>query len=89
MSAPYPELTCRELVELVTDYLEGRLARDERARFEMHLCYCDGCAAYLQQIRQVKEAAGRLAEASIAPEARDALLAAFRSWKRGAGGESA
>jgi anti-sigma factor RsiW len=85
MTATYPELSCRELVELVTDYLEGELALDDRTRFEMHLCYCDGCRAYLEQIRQVKEAAGRISEASIEPQARDALLAAFRDWKRGGG----
>jgi anti-sigma factor RsiW len=86
MSAAYPEFTCRELVELVTDYLEGKLARDDRTRFEMHLCYCDGCHTYLDQIRAVKQAAGRVAESAIDPGARDALLAAFRDWKRGAGG---
>ncbi len=82
------ELTCQELVELVTDYLEGKLARDDRTRFEMHLCYCDGCHTYLQQIRAVKQAAARIAETAIEPEARDALLAAFRDWKRDAGSGS-
>jgi anti-sigma factor RsiW len=88
MSAAYPEFTCKELVELVTDYLEGKLAHDDRTRFEMHLCYCDGCHAYLDQIRAVKQAAGRIAEPELEPGARDALLEAFRSWKRGAGGAS-
>jgi anti-sigma factor RsiW len=85
MSAAYPELTCQELVELVTSYLDDVLARDERVRFEMHLCYCDGCRTYLRQMRAVKDAAGRITEATIAPEARDALLAAFRGWKHGGG----
>jgi predicted anti-sigma-YlaC factor YlaD len=83
VSAAYPELTCQELVEIVTDYLEGKLSLEDRTRFEIHLCYCDGCRNYLRQMEQVKEAAGRITEASIDPRARDALLAAFRGWKRG------
>jgi anti-sigma factor RsiW len=87
MTAPVAELTCRELVELVTDYLEERLPPAERTRLELHLTYCESCRAYLRQLRQVLAGAGRLAEESIAPEARDALLAVFRGWKKGAGGE--
>jgi len=83
---PVPDLTCKELVELVTDYLEGRLSADDRTRFELHLTYCDWCRTYVEQMRQVLAAAGELTEASVAPEARDALLAAFRGWKRGGGG---
>jgi hypothetical protein len=75
-------LTCRELVELVTDYLEGRLPRDERTRFEMHLCYCDWCVTYLEQLRAVLRATGRLSEDSVDPGARGALLDAFRGWKK-------
>jgi anti-sigma factor RsiW len=77
-----PHLTCRELTELVTDYLEGKLARQDRTRFEMHLCFCDSCVTYLEQMRQVLRATGGIAEESIAPEARAALLDAFRGWKR-------
>jgi anti-sigma factor RsiW len=88
VTVPYPELNCQDLVELVTDYLEDRLPRDERTRFEMHLCYCDGCRTYLEQMRAVQRTAGRLAGESIAPDARAALLEAFRGWKRGTGGAS-
>lgn len=87
MTDTVPDLTCRELVELVTDYLEARLSIEDRTRFELHLGYCDWCRTYLRQMRQVLEAAGELTEASIAPEARDELLAAFRRWKRNPGGE--
>ena len=45
------DVTCRELVELVTDYLEGALDLDDRARFEAHLDSCEGCRAYLSQMR--------------------------------------
>ena len=54
------ELTCRELVELVTDYLEGALGDDERARFEAHLGGCAGCTAYLHQMRTTIWLVGRL-----------------------------
>lgn len=85
MSGHGPELTCRELVELVTDFLEERLAPAERSRFEMHLCYCDWCAEYVRQMREVIRSAGGLTEETIEPGARDALLAAFRDWKRSPG----
>jgi anti-sigma factor RsiW len=77
-----PDLTCQELVELVTDYLEGALAPGDRTRFELHLTDCDGCRTYLQQLRQVVASAGRLDEESLPPAGRDALLSAFRDWKK-------
>jgi predicted anti-sigma-YlaC factor YlaD len=77
------EITCRELVELVTAYLEDALPGGERARFEAHLAVCKGCRDYLRQIEQVASTAGRLHEEDLEPGARDALLAAFRGWKRG------
>jgi anti-sigma factor RsiW len=86
MTRSVPELSCRELVELVTDYLEARLAPEDRARFELHVAECPGCRAYLRQTRQILETAGKLGEESLPTEARDALLAAFRGWKGGAGG---
>lgn len=87
MTRSVPDLTCRELVELVTDYLEARLPVDERTRFELHLTYCDWCRTYLEQMRQVLATAGEITEEAIEPEMRDALLATFRDWKRGSGGE--
>lgn len=75
------EMTCRELVELVTEYLEGTLPPAERARFEAHLRECDGCTTYLEQMRQLIAALGRLAEEAIPEEARRRLLQAFRDWK--------
>lgn len=76
------ELPCRELVELVTDYLEGRLAPTDHARFEAHLDECSACETYLEQMRQTIRALGRLPEESLSPEARDALLVAFGDWSR-------
>jgi anti-sigma factor RsiW len=77
-----PEMPCRELVELVTDYLEDRLTPFDRARFEAHLAACDVCRTYLDQFRQTVRTLGRLPEESLSPEARNGLLAAFRGWSR-------
>jgi anti-sigma factor RsiW len=74
-------IACQELVELVTDYFEGALSRRDRRRFEHHIAGCDGCTAYLEQMRATLRAVGSLSGESIAPEARDALLHAFRDWE--------
>jgi anti-sigma factor RsiW len=76
------DLTCQELVELVTDYLDGKLARRDRKRFESHIRGCENCSTYVEQIRMTIELAGRVTEDSIDPRARDALLDAFRGWKQ-------
>lgn len=75
-----PEMPCRELVEIITDYLEDRLSPVDRARFEAHLAECEACRTYLEQFRQTIRALGRLPEESLSPEARNALLDAFRGW---------
>jgi anti-sigma factor RsiW len=75
------ELTCKELVEIVTDYLEDRLSAVERQRFEQHLVGCEGCANYLDQMRQTIRMVGRLSEESIPASTRQRLLRAFRDWK--------
>ena len=77
-----PEMPCRELVELVTDYLEDRLSPIDRARFEAHLAECEACRTYLEQFRQTIRVLGRLPEESLSPEAREALLTAFRGWSQ-------
>jgi predicted anti-sigma-YlaC factor YlaD len=76
------ELSCKELVELVTDYLEGTLARDERVRFDEHLAGCSACRTYLDQFREMIELTGRLSDDDLAPTAREALLERFAEWKR-------
>jgi anti-sigma factor RsiW len=81
---PKPEMSCKELVELVTDYLEGNLPRSDRARFERHLGVCPHCTAYVEQFRETIRLTGRLREQDIEPVAREALLAEFRSWKSSA-----
>ncbi len=74
-------LSCQELVELVTDYLEGALDSAERARFEHHLEECGNCQLYLDQMRATIELTGSLQPESISPEAEETLLGAFRDWK--------
>ncbi len=76
-------LNCQDLVEIVTDYLEGALSDADRRRFEKHVGECDGCASYVDQIRTTIEIAGRVTVDDLTPETRDGLLAAFRSWPRG------
>jgi anti-sigma factor RsiW len=74
------ELTCREMVELVTDYLEERLEPAERARFEAHLALCEDCEAYLAQMRQTVRALGRLPDDPTSAAMLGKLLDAFRDW---------
>lgn len=76
-------LTCRELVELVTEYLEGTLSATERVRFDAHLETCSHCRRYVEQMRLTIRATGALSEKQVSPEARDALLHAFRGWRDG------
>ncbi len=75
------EMSCAELVELVTDYLEGALAGPERARLEEHLAECDGCSAYLEQMRTTIRLTGMLVPEHVPAEGRDELLRVFRAWR--------
>ena len=76
-----PGLSCQELVELVTDYLEGTLPRRQRRHFEQHISACDACTAYLDQMRATIELTGRLRAEDVDPKAEAELLAAFRDWR--------
>ena len=76
------QMTCQELVELVTDHLEGALDPYDELRLEEHLRACAHCVHYVEQIRIVVEALGRLDEQPLPDELRDRLIAAFRVWKR-------
>jgi anti-sigma factor RsiW len=81
MIAADRDMTCKELVELVTDYLEGALAEDQRKRFDEHLVLCPHCQTYLEQMLQTIRTVGRLPDESVSPEALDVLLAHFRRWR--------
>jgi len=74
-------ITCREVVELVTDYIESALVVDETALFEQHLNFCGGCLTYVDQLRVTIDAVGRIDEQDVPPEARERLLTAFRDWR--------
>ncbi len=80
MRAMRRQMDCEELVEVVTEYLEGAMPRRDRRRFERHLKECPWCARYLEQVREVIRTLGRLTEETIPPGARDHLLVAFRDW---------
>jgi predicted anti-sigma-YlaC factor YlaD len=75
------DLTCAELVELVTDYLEGGLVARDRERFEEHIVFCRGCSNHFEQMRATIVLTGRLTVEEVTPEAEAGLLAAFRGWK--------
>jgi anti-sigma factor RsiW len=74
-------MTCRELVELVTDYLEDRLGEGDRRRFDEHLGECPDCREYVEQMRQTVRALGTVSEDALSAPARDALLHAFQDWR--------
>jgi anti-sigma factor RsiW len=75
------DLSCAELVELVTEYVEGALSADDRRRFETHVGECGHCAEYLEQLLTTIALTGRLREDALRPDARAALLEAFRGWR--------
>jgi predicted anti-sigma-YlaC factor YlaD len=73
-------LTCHEVVELITDYLEDALPADVRGRVDEHLSMCEGCTRYLDQMRETIRLTGMLTEDQVPEEQKVALLDAFRSW---------
>jgi anti-sigma factor RsiW len=75
------QLSCQELVELVTAYFENALPADERDEFERHLALCDGCGEYVEQMRTTIELTGSLSPTDLSAEAEQRLLQAFRNWK--------
>ena len=83
MRSDVEQLSCQEVVELVTDYLEGVLVDDERRRFEQHLSGCDGCRQYVEQMRTTIRLTGELSPRGMSPEAERSMLEAFRNWKSG------
>jgi anti-sigma factor RsiW len=78
---PANPLSCKELVELVTDYLEGALDETTNARFEEHIAGCDGCTEYVEQMRETIRLVGHVEESRLSAPARAKLMAAFQDWK--------
>jgi anti-sigma factor RsiW len=75
------DLTCRQAVELVTDYLEGALSRRERRRFEKHLRGCPHCSTYLEQIRTAIRLTGRVDPDDLDPATREGLIELYRRYR--------
>ena len=80
------ELTCQELVELITSYLDDALTSEERQRLEHHLTYCHGCRVYLEQMRATLRLVGRLSAEDLPDDMRERLLTAFRGLRKSAEG---
>jgi anti-sigma factor RsiW len=76
-------LSCRELVELVSDYLEDALPAADRSRFEAHIAGCEHCATYVRQMRETLHLLGELTDDAISPQAEADLRLAFRDWNAG------
>jgi anti-sigma factor RsiW len=81
MSLFVTDLRCQEVVELVTNYLEGRLSRRERRSLERHLRGCDGCDAYVEQIRVVQEATGSVGPEDLDAATLEGLVELFRKYQ--------
>ena len=77
------EISCREIVELVTTYFEGALSESDRARFEAHVAGCDGCHNYLAQMRETIRITGTLTQDQVPETTRAALVSAFHDWVSG------
>jgi anti-sigma factor RsiW len=75
-------LSCQEMVELVTDYLEGKLSWRDRRRVAKHLSVCHPCTRYVEQMRETLDLLGTVPVDTLSPEAQSTLLDAFRDLKR-------
>lgn len=75
-------ITCVELTELVSEYIEGRLSRWDRLRFWLHIRLCPVCLDYIQQLAVTRATLGRMPDEPIPAPVRDELLACFQGWKR-------
>ena len=73
--------TCKEVVDLAADYVEGAMPNEHATLFELHLNFCDGCYTFIDQIRAAATAASRVSEEQIPDETRAKLLVAFREWR--------
>jgi anti-sigma factor RsiW len=76
-------ISCQEVVELVSDYLEHALPADDAAVLEQHLNFCDGCVWYVDQVRTTINVVGELRAEDVPEETKAKLMIAFRDWKRG------
>jgi anti-sigma factor RsiW len=75
-------VACQEMVELVTDYLEGALSRRARRRFEAHLAGCDHCTDYVTQLRATIRLTGAISDDDFTAEMRDEFLRLYDRWRQ-------
>jgi anti-sigma factor RsiW len=75
------DLVCQEMVELITDYLEGALSRSQRRRFDAHLAGCEHCTEYLEQMRATIRLTGQLRSEDLSPEMSQEFGALYRRWR--------
>ena len=75
-------LSCQDVVEVATDYLERALPPDDATLFEQHISLCDGCKWYLDQMRITLATIGRVEREDVPDETREKLLKAFRDWSK-------
>ncbi len=87
-TADEKEMACKELVDVLTDYLDGSLSPDDRQRLEAHLEECPYCVNYLAQMKETIDAMGGVRLASLAPERQEEVLEAFRGWEDRNGGDA-
>jgi predicted anti-sigma-YlaC factor YlaD len=80
MAESADHITCQEVVEVVSDYLEGALEPNELELLEQHVNFCEGCEWYVDQLRRTIATVGQMREEELPPESRERLLAAFREW---------
>ena len=81
MAESADHLSCQEVVELVTEYLDESLSAEDASLFEQHLNFCEGCVWYVEQLRSTVESVGEIREEDISPEAKERLMGAFRNWR--------
>jgi hypothetical protein len=82
MAESAPHISCQDVVELVTDYLEAALPPEEAALLEQHLNFCDGCVSYVDQTRTTIKTVGHIGTSELTDDTRERLLAMFRDWER-------
>jgi anti-sigma factor (TIGR02949 family) len=82
MADAHQHITCSQVVELVTEYLDRTLSAEDATLFEQHLNFCEGCTWYVEQIRTAVATVGRIEPEEVPPDVRDRLLTAFRDWRR-------
>lgn len=78
----HTDMSCKELVELVTEFLEGKMPQAERVLFEQHLLRCPPCVEYVKQLRDLSRAARSVKEEEIPEPTKEKLLEVFRGWKK-------